>query len=173
MAKRFPEAGTGQCSNPAFTLTCRPLPQPTSVEKRGHSLDWISINKPSTSRNPMGLSCKPSELGLSPEGSGEVQGKGVTWPGLFFRTISVAAVKWLEVSRVGVALLGRLRSLLDGRCWVSQSKAQTMWVGRHQTNEIIYLKAHCQKKFFLISAWLSKCITVDYRIAITVRISGF
>lgn len=54
----------------------------------------------------MGLSCKPSELGLSPEGSGEVQGKGVTWPGLCFRTISVAAVKWLEVSRVGVALLG-------------------------------------------------------------------
>ena len=104
---------------------------------------------------------KPSELGFSPEGSGEplkVLGKGMTWPDLCFRTISLAAMRMAG----GAKSRGRLLGETKEACAVFQMGDLGLPV--KDTDNVdkeistIYLKALCQTlKEKNTHAWWSKC----------------
>lgn len=98
--------------------------------------------------------------------------QGGTWPDLCFRTVSLASVKWLlegpgagqQSRETGGAVQSFRGSPVTGTDYVG---------GRHPPNEIVSLKALCQKLFFLNPCLVVKMRhTAHCRMAFRVGISG-
>lgn len=124
--------------------------------KRGRLLHWFFVIKPSASRSPGSLSHKPSEHGLSPEGSGE-------------------PLKVLVKGGPGqICALEQFLWLLRDQEWGQQPRETEEAVpssrglpvkgtdhvgGETATKWDHFPEGTVKSCFFLISAWLSKCVT--------------